>query len=953
MTSSVLLALALFSSGAAAPHLDWRTLRGERCDVHFPAELLPVARRVVTLTDEAIATTSAVFESAPQDRVQVVLHDVTDVANGFTTVVPYDLVELRAVPPESDAELGVTDEYLRMLVIHEVAHVVHLDTIHGIPALVNLAVGKVWPPNIVQPRFVVEGLATWIETEHTEAGRLTSTAFLSSLRLAALHGDLWQLDDLSNYSRRTPGGGAAYVYGAAFVDWLARRYGPRVWAEVAHDYGGDFIPYAVQRAIERATGADLRAEYQSFLDDVRADAAAFLATKRARGGPTPARRLTRVGGYMGAPAFGAEGELYLGLGPPSGPAGLYVLDGLPARALRPEPVVRLAEGGDLARVGEHLIVSQVEVLDGFRSFSDLWRVARTPEGPVLSRVTRGARVRHPSPIPGTRTVVCEQKSALDSALVLVDVDTGALRDLARFTDGTLAYSPEVSPDGLRVVYSRWTPGGGRDLVLRELASGAEQALTHDGAQDLDPRFTLDGRHVLFVSDREDTFNVYAVDVERGEVRRVVDTLGLARHPIPTPDGRGILFLDTHLDGVDLYAAALDLDHAPVVGPAPAAPPRRLPSREAAGPVEAYNPLPTLLPRSWMPLVATDPLGGTAVGVAVTGRDAAERFAMAAQATWGFAIERPRLSASLRLADFWLPLNLSAEWRTDASDAGRTTDGLPTIQQESVLRAQASATLPLLRRRQHAHSLALGYQREWHRVENPMSSLPDARAPTYPPSGDVAALTLDWGYQGTQFFRDSVSSEHGLSSWLHLRHASPWLGSRLELWDLMVDARAFHEVPGLPGHALAALVSGGVGLGEPFRRSSFSVGGFADRDLTRDLLDGRASGGGFLRGYPRAALRGDAYMLGTLEYRLPLLELEHGIETLPLFVERVHAAAFSDLGAAFSGAPDATALRASLGAELRAELMLGYYGSFQVRLGYARGVNVGGVDQPYLIMGFPY
>ena len=92
-----------------------------------------------------------------------------DVANGFTTVVPYDLVELRAVPPESDAELGVTDEYLRMLVIHEVAHVVHLDTIHGIPALVNLAVGKVWPPNIVQPRFVVEGLATWIETEHTEA----------------------------------------------------------------------------------------------------------------------------------------------------------------------------------------------------------------------------------------------------------------------------------------------------------------------------------------------------------------------------------------------------------------------------------------------------------------------------------------------------------------------------------------------------------------------------------------------------------------------------------------------------------------------------------------------------------------------------------------------------------------------------------------------------------------
>jgi outer membrane protein assembly factor BamA len=218
---------------------------------------------------------------------------------------------------------------------------------------------------------------------------------------------------------------------------------------------------------------------------------------------------------------------------------------------------------------------------------------------------------------------------------------------------------------------------------------------------------------------------------------------------------------------------------------------------------------------------------------------------------------------------------------------------------------------------------------------------------------VGALTLDWSTSSIESYRDSISGERGYATFLRVRHANALLLSDHEITELFVDVRAFHPVPGLGGHALGLYLSGGVGFGEPLRRSSFSLGGLDDRDITRDLLEQRRSGGGLLRGYPTVALAGDATTLATLEYRVPILEVERGIATLPVFFERIHAAAFTDLGLAFDGVPTPSRYRVGVGAELRANVTLGYYGYFLIRAGYARGVSRDGIDQPYLVLGFPY
>src|SRR6185295_7404207 len=107
------------------------------------------------------------------------------------------------------------------------------------------------------------------------------------------------------------------------------------------------------------------------------------------------------------------------------------------------------------------------------------------------------------------------------------------------------------------------------------------------------------------------------------------------------------------------------------------------------------------------------------------------------------------------------------------------------------------------------------------------------------------------------------------------------------------------------------------------------------------------------GYPPGSVRGRSFYLATIEYRLPLWDAETGYQTLPLFLDRVHGAVFTDLGDAPNGPPRLEDLRGSIGAELRADLLFGYYAPVNVRFGYARGLTKDGTDDVYLVLGGTY
>jgi hypothetical protein len=91
----------------------------------------------------------------------------------------------------------------------------------------------------------------------------------------------------------------------------------------------------------------------------------------------------------------------------------------------------------------------------------------------------------------------------------------------------------------------------------------------------------------------------------------------------------------------------------------------------------------------------------------------------------------------------------------------------------------------------------------------------------------------------------------------------------------------------------------------------------------------------------------------LEYRLLISRINRGIETLPIFARRLHAAVFLDAGDAYYGSFALDRVGVGVGAELRLDFASHYGSDYTLRAGLATGVTSGGEFQWYTTMATPF
>jgi len=270
--AAVLLAIMIAASTARAgdPQRQWRTIETAHFVVTYYAPLDEVAHRVAVVAERAHRNLAPALDHEPSEKTQILLVDDTDGANGFANVLPRNEITLFATAPTGSSNLADHDDWLLGLVSHEYTHVIHLDTIGGLPDLVNHVVGKVWAPNQIQPRWIIEGIATYEETKRTAGGRNRNTTFDMYLRVPTLDGTALSLDQVTGLPLYFPQGNAAYLYGSHFLRYVFDRYGDRALRDMSHGMGSDPIPFGINRQIDRVVGkpfTELYDDWRAYLRD--------------------------------------------------------------------------------------------------------------------------------------------------------------------------------------------------------------------------------------------------------------------------------------------------------------------------------------------------------------------------------------------------------------------------------------------------------------------------------------------------------------------------------------------------------------------------------------------------------------------------------------------------------------------------------------------------------------
>jgi hypothetical protein len=906
MAAVFLLANAWVASASLRydPRLRFRTISTARFDIHFHQGEQALARRLAAFIEDAAREVDASV-GASVGRVQVILVDQHDVSNGWATPLPYNTIEISAAAPRADSVLGNTSDWLRLVFTHEYTHIAHLSRARGWIGGLRRGFGRL-PllfPNLYQPIWGIEGIATWEESAATGEGRVPAGDFRTQLATAARGRRFEPLDRVNGGNVDWPGGNMPYLYGAYFHAYLAQEYGADAVRRLADETAGQ-IPYFTARAYRKVFGRSLGELWTAFQRSSELESTSAAPTTVAG-----ARRLTHHGFVVASPRYAPDGRVFYAVSDPHRfPAVMELTaDGRSARQ-----VARRYFGNRIAISGDYLVADEIDIVRNVGTGSDIYLF--DPRNGRRRRLTRHARALDPD-VRHSEVVCAIQLTGRRALATFRLAPDGGLAQPAVLIDEPDAdfAAPRWSPDGRMIAAERRRLGGPAEIVLVDVATRTVRTVANvAGGRSSSPAWMPDGTAILFSSAIENgEFRIFRADMQSGAVN-YLDGTGSAQSPDVSPDGRTIVYVGYTADGYDLYSVALDAPRqfpARVAADAAAAPPPVAASapRDQDRP---YSPAPTILPTFWTPTLETD-ADELVVGAATGSADALGRHAYGVEAGWS---SRARPDWQVAYAyDRWWPTLFAAV--SDDTDPWREGD----VRSVDV---DAGAILRVSRVRfSHATFLALHAGQDGFQCS--------ACEPAVDVRQRTRSVRLGWSFTNARSFGYSISAEEGGRFTATLDVPRTALGSDGNGLAATVDARRYFRA--WPGHgAIALRGAAAASSGEDEALREFTAAG------NGPVLDGFDFGHdaiGLLRGVDESDVVGTRAAVVNLDYRVPVARIDRGIGTLPVFFRAVHAAAFLDVGHAWTDAPRWSDRQSSIGAEIAVDTVVG----FVVPVTFAAGV----------------
>lgn len=233
--------------------------------IHYRENQKFLAHRTLSIIKEYFPKIHSYFKYVPKSQVHFVYEEVSRDANGSAQVFPYNIIRLQDYPPTGDTSLIASHDWLRTLIIHEYVHIVTLEMTNGWMDSLRTVFGSTMKLAALNPRWFLEGIATWAESFFTDEGRLYHPSILNVV--VSLLKDPTFCPDLSCWDNppKYPHGSTAYWVGAHFLNYVEKNKKDTLscWA----DQNSRSFPFFVNKRFSHCYGEDIYASYEKFKND--------------------------------------------------------------------------------------------------------------------------------------------------------------------------------------------------------------------------------------------------------------------------------------------------------------------------------------------------------------------------------------------------------------------------------------------------------------------------------------------------------------------------------------------------------------------------------------------------------------------------------------------------------------------------------------------------------------
>lgn len=908
-------------NASANPHIQWRKIETAHFEVLYDSRHYQLAKDVARNAESAWITLVPLLRTWP-DKTVIVIDDRGDQANGMATGFPFPQMHIFPAMPAPGDSIGDSGPWGLELVTHEYTHVLNFQPAHGIFNFARSIFGSIVRPNLLLPRWYLEGLAVETETRYSPSGgRLRSPNFTAIPR-AMIQDNILRREDIARIGDLSdpewPGGIRPYLFGGLVWNHLSKKNLSLVGD--LNDHFARRIPFFIETPVQERE----RKSWQEILDTVYSELEAKavhqidVICEGGAVGCNDGARLNETGFYSRSPVLSKTQESLAFFGREHNQDSVLMIASrgtgkLADKLFDMKNAVRAATPDGSNRVSwmpdeTAVVYDAVDSFGRFEERSDIWVYDR--ERKRTKRITNGWRAREPGISANGKSIAFIQltpgNSMLSIANVLRDEKTGDFT----FSEPKVLYTPAIYnrvswPEFIsndKIVFAERGQDGREVLKVLKIdmktnsAIGKPQTLNSGGDASF-PRLVFNSRghrSLLFASARNGVTNLYLGRLTSDErFESVVPvTNSTTRAWVGDLEAKSETLIFSRLDGNGSHLRILRKDEREVM---PAISRGRLTNIEPLvdPPSEPYSPpdagltesdlqerdfsvWPYMLPRYWMPYAAFVP-GGAFLSASTSSGDPMGRHSFAASVSTDTRHSKPNFFGAysnattevrytLLVDEYWQRLSSSGfDRRTTTSDAS------------------GQFFIPSLSNNWRGE-VGLSHQRS----EFPTTTATDVRI-----RGGVRAGLL---WQSLSQRGYEISPEKGgVFRFSHARFL-PELGNQVyDKTDLILGtqiSKMSHPkwMGWLPDRHVLALAANASWLPGIDR---LILGPTSVSLPIETIALGATSTSFVMRGYPTGTFLARKFVRGSVEYRFPLANQYEGFDTKPAFLRRWHAAVFAD------------------------------------------------------------